>query len=53
MSVTIIATCSEEEKEFKNLEKLYNSQNIDLHGIRKKSSNNIERLKNFRKLNQN
>ena len=42
-SCTIITTCDEKEQEFKNLEKLYNSQNIP--------KSNKEKLRNFRKLN--
>ena len=38
-SISIIATCSENEQEFHNLEQLYNSQNIDK-----------TKLKNFQKL---
>ena len=40
-SCTIITTCKESDIEFKNLEKLYNSQNIS-----------VERLRSFRKLNK-
>ena len=44
-SCTIITTCDEKEQEFKNLEKLYNSQKI--------SRENDEKLRNFRNLNNN
>ena len=44
-SCTIITTCEEKESEFKNLNNLYNSQNISIK--------NNETLRNFRKLNNN
>ena len=40
-SCTIITTCEEKDIEFKNLEKLYNSQNAS-----------VEKLRSFRKLNK-
>ena len=43
-SCTIITTCEEKESEFKNLNNLYNSQNISIK--------NNETLRNSRKLNK-
>ena len=53
-SCTIITTCSEKENEFKNLEKLYKMQNIELISSKfgKKTNNNeINKLKSFGELN--
>ena len=60
-SCTIITTCSENEDEFKDLEKLYYSQSIDYHRIKNnlKIENMIKKipkdkkLKNFRELKGN
>ena len=46
-SVSILTTLSEEDQEFKNLKKLYNSQNIDTYKKNKKAS----KLKNLASLN--
>ena len=56
-SFTILTTCSENEEEFKQLEKLYNSQNIEYQKLRNyglNKGNNIEKiakLKNLKSLN--
>ena len=55
-SVTIITTCNEDEEEFKNLAKLYNSQNIEYQKLRYKGINDennlnqISKLKNLKNL---
>ena len=59
-SCTIITTCSEDEIEFKNLEKLYNSQSTDyqrkkfkINNNNNNKNNNFNKLRNFRKLEEN
>ena len=53
-SCTIITTCSEKENEFKNLEKLYKLQNIELMSSlfgKKTNNNEVNKLKSFGQLN--
>ena len=61
-SCTIITTCSEQDPEFKDLERLYNSQNIDflsskIHSKKKKNMTkaitNYKKLTTFRNLSRN
>ena len=55
-SVTIITSCNENEEEYKNLEKLYNSQNIEYQKLRYRgildnnNLNQIPKLKNIKNL---
>ena len=49
-SVSILTTLSEEEQEFKNLKKLYNSQNIDIYK-KEKNDKTFSKLKNMKSLN--
>ena len=53
-SVTIITSCNENEEEFKNLEKLYNSQNIEYQKQRNRGINDKDclnqKLKNLKNL---
>ena len=55
-SVTIITSCNENEEEYKNLEKLYNSQNIEYQNLRYRgildnnNLNQIPKLKNIKNI---
>jgi hypothetical protein len=57
-SVSIQTTCSENKEEFKNLEKLYNSQNLEyqklrMYGLNKgNNTENIPKLKSINQINE-
>ena len=50
LSVTILTTCSEKEDEFKNLEKLYNSQDIEYQKLINQGIKPKSKLKNLKNL---